>query len=119
MLITKSSLRILRYIYRKKSVSYSCLQKKFKNPDFSDVLEDLIQNSYIIQIGGSVNQYGEPVPFREDTLFKLDDLGIAEVESKQWFNLQFVLLQIVLPIFIAIITTLITIFLTVLLSPSL
>lgn len=119
MLITKSSLRILRYIYRKKSVSYSCFKKKFKNPDFSDVLEDLIQNSYIVQIGGSVNQYGEPVPFREDTLFKLDDLGIAEVESKQWFNLQFVLLQIVLPIVIAIITTLITIFLTVLLSPSL
>ena len=34
------------------------------------------------------------------------------VEENQWFNGQFVLLQIVLPIVIAIITTLITIFLS-------
>ena len=53
----------------------------------------------------------EPIPAHDDTLFKLSDLGIAEVESKQWFNTQFVLTQIVLPIIIAVITTLITIFL--------
>lgn len=117
MAITKHSLKILRYIYHRKSVSYSKLNKKFDSIDA--ILDTFVRNHYVVQIGGNTNQYGEPIPFREDTLFRLDDLGIAEVENKQWFNLQFVLLQIILPIVIAIITTLITIFLTTLLSPSL
>lgn len=117
MTITKHSLKILRYIYHRKSVSYSKLNMKFDG--INKILDSLVRSHYVVQIGGSTNEYGEPVPFREDTLFKLDELGIAEVESKQWLNLQFVLLQIVLPIVIAIITTLITIFLTTLLSPSL
>ena len=74
-------------------------------------LENLILQQYVAQVGGSRSKYGEPIPILENTLFTLNDLGIAEVESKQWFNLQFVLTQIVLPIIIAIITTLITIFL--------
>lgn len=32
MIITKYNLRILRYIYRKKSVYYSKISKKFKDP---------------------------------------------------------------------------------------
>lgn len=119
MVITKYSLHILRYLYRQKSVSHFNLSKKFKGPRFQQTLDDLIRNCYIIQIGGFINEYGEPIPILDDTILKLSDLGIAEVESKQWFNLQFVLLQIVLPIAIAIITTLITIYLTALLSPSL
>ncbi len=119
MIITKSYLRILRYINRKKSVPYSSLQKKFKDSSLSEMLESLTRNRYIIQIGGSMNEYGEPIEIQDNTFFKLDDLGTAEVESKQWFNLQFVLLQIILPVVIAIITTLITIFLTTSLSPSL
>ena len=117
MTITKHYLKILRFIYHRKTVPYSKLSKKFN--DSYHALETLVMNQYVIQIGGSINQYGEPIPFKEDTLFQLGDPGIAEVESKQWFNLQFVLLQIVLPIVIAVITTLITIFLTMLLSPSL
>lgn len=119
MIITKYNLRILRYIYRKKSVYYSKISKKFKDPKLSEVLFMLVNAHYVIQVGGSCNVYGEPIPIQQDTLFQLDDLGIAEVESNQWINKQFVLLQIVLPIVIAIITTLITIFLTGLLSPSL
>lgn len=111
MVITKYSLHILRYLYRQKSVSHFNLSKKFKGPRFQQTLDDLIRNCYIIQIGGFINEYGEPIPAHDDTLFKLSDLGIAEVESKQWFNTQFVLTQIVLPIIIAVITTLITIFL--------
>lgn len=119
MIIAKHSLRVLKFIHRRKSVSYSQLHNKFDESTLSGTLDALIRNHYIIQIGGYLNKYGEPVPIQEDTLFRLGELGIAEVESKQWFNLQFVLLQIVLPIVIAIITTLITISLTVLLSPSL
>ena len=111
MIITKHSLRILRYIYRHNSVSYSELNKRIKSSTLREDLSDLILNRYIVQIGGSRNEYGEPLPILENTHFSLDDLGVAEVESKQWFNLQFVLTQIVLPIIIAIITTLITLFL--------
>lgn len=119
MIVTKHSLRILKFIYHHKSVSYSQLNNKFDETTLCETLDILIRNHYVIQIGGYLNKYGEPVPICENTLFRLNNLGIAEVESKQWFNLQFVLLQIILPIVIAIITTLITISLTVLLSPSL
>ena len=111
MVITKRLFRILRYIYRHGSVPYSKLSRKFNYPTLLEDLESLVLHRYIAQIGGSRNKYGEPIPILEKTLFTLNDLGIAEVESKQWFNLQFVLTQIVLPIVIAIITTLITIFL--------
>ena len=119
MVITKYYLRILRYLYRQKSTSYFNLSKKFKEPELQETLDALIRNGYVVQIDGFINKYGEPIPILDDTLLELSDLGIAEVESKQWFNLQFVLLQIVLPIAIAIITTLITISLTALLSPFL
>ena len=119
MTITKYYLHSLRYLYHQRSASYFNLSKKFKRPELQEALDALIRNGYVVQIGGFINEYGEPIPILDDTLLKLSDLGIAEVESKQWFNLQFVLLQIVLPIAIAIITTLITIYLTALLSPSL
>lgn len=111
MVVTKHLFRILRYVYHHGSVPYSKLSRKFKYPTLLEDLESLVLHHYVTQIGGSRNKYGEPIPILEKTLFTLNDLGIAEVESKQWFNLQFVLTQIVLPIVIAIITTLITIFL--------
>ena len=111
MVITKRLFRILSYIYRHGSVPYSKLNRKFKYPTLLEDLENLILQQYVAQVGGSRSKYGDPIPILENTLFTLNDLGIAEVESKQWFNLQFVLTQIVLPIIIAIITTLITIFL--------
>lgn len=67
MAITKHSLKILRYIYHRKSVSYSKLNMQFD--DIDEILDSLVRSHYVIQIGGSINQYGEPVPFREDTLF--------------------------------------------------
>lgn len=112
MVITKQHFKILKYVYRHKTVSYQKLRQHFKKIDLLSPLDQFIRSRYIIQIGGYLNKYGEPIPITDSTYFKLDDLGIAEVESKQWFNFQFVLLQIILPIVIAIITTLITIFLS-------
>ncbi len=120
MTITKRELKILKFVYAKKTVSYQKLSKKFhRYPDLHDIVESLVYHQYLIQIGGYRNNLGSPIPIVNDTLFSMAPLGSAETESKQWFNLQFVLLQIILPIVIAIITTLITIFLTALLSPSL
>lgn len=112
MIITKKHLRILKYVYKHKSVTFLKLKKHKKNDNLLELIEQLVLNHYLLQIGGSYNNYGEPVPISESTCFELDDLGIAEVESHQWFDFKFVLLQIILPIVIAIITTLITIFLT-------
>ena len=112
MIITKKHLRILKYVYKHKSISFRKLKKCKKIDNLLELLEQLVLNHYLQQIGGAYNDYGEPVPISESTCLKLDDLGIAEVESHQWFDFKFVLLQIILPIVIAIITTLITIFLT-------
>lgn len=54
MVITKHSLRILRYIYHQKSVSYLKLKKKFKVPDLDESLSNLVRACYVIQVGGSV-----------------------------------------------------------------
>lgn len=69
MVITKHSLRILRYIYHQKSVSYLKLKKKFKVPDLDESLSNLVRACYVIQVGGSVNKYGEPMPILENTFF--------------------------------------------------
>ena len=120
MIITKADMKILKFVYSHHSVSFGRLKQKFsKRFDLSDSLETLVYNKYLTQIGGSQDNMGNPIPITDETIFTMDSIGAAEVESKQWFNLQFVLLQIVLPIAIAIITTLITISLTALLSPSL
>lgn len=119
MIITKHHYKILKYVCQNSPVTYSCLKRKFKGSLSAKLLSQLVRNQYLEQLGGSVNNYGEPIPIKDSTAFELTDKGIVEVERRQWFNPQFVLLQIILPIIIAIITTLITIFLTALLSPSL
>lgn len=113
MIITKFELKILKYVYTKKSVSYKKLNKKFsKKPQFSETLTALAHHHYLIQVGGSHTKYGAPIPFMSDTLFAIDSLGTAEVESKQWFDAEYVVSHIIIPIVLAIISTLITLFLS-------
>lgn len=113
MVITKSELKILKFVYSKKSVSFRTLRKKFRKCiNLKDTLESLVYHHYLLQVGGCRNHYGDPIPIVDETLFTMESLGSAEVESKQWFNGQFVLTQILLPIVIAIITTLLTLFLS-------
>lgn len=109
MIITKEILAVLRCIYRKKSVSYLKLQKRFKKQMLSkDTLFMLACKSYIIQSGDYITEDGGPAPITEDTTFQLDNLGAAEVEKNQWFNAEFFIKQILLPIVIAVVTTLLT-----------
>ena len=112
MIITKKHLRLLKYIYRHQTVTFNKIKKRKHIDDLLEVLDLLVRNHYLRQVGGSYTHYGEPIPITDLTCFTLDDLGIAEVESHQWFDFKFILLQIILPIVIAVITTLITIFLT-------
>ena len=113
MTLTKTHIKILKTIYKKHYVDYKSLQNKFhKYNDFTNMLECLIRNNYIIQIGGSTNCYGEPISFTDETLFKIDSLGSAEVEQTQWFNTEYIVSHILIPIVLAVISTLITLFLT-------
>jgi len=57
MIITNQILRILRYIYKKKEVSYLSIRKKFKVPSY-EILESLVYHQYLIQIGGSRTNTG-------------------------------------------------------------
>lgn len=115
-MIDKSALKILKYIYRHPNVSNHKLSKRFKCSE--SLLRNLIFQGYIsisdahTYIDPEGGHYYDILP--QSTYRCLTPANI-EVEKTQWFDLQFVLLQIVLPIVIAIITTLITIFLTALL----
>lgn len=117
MIIKKSDLKILKFVYSKRSVSFAQLQKKFcKYPHLIETLESLIYHHYLVQIGGYRNNLGAPIPITDKTMFTIDDLGASEVESKQWFNPEYVVSHIVIPIILAVVSTLITLFLTSALS---
>lgn len=119
MTITKRELKILKYIYSRKTVSYKKLSNKFKKYlNLKDTLESMTYHHYLAQIGGSQNNLGEPIPITDETLFSLDSIGSAEVENKQWFSPEYIVSHIIIPIVLAVISTLITIFLTNALSQS-
>lgn len=119
MIITKSDFKILKFVYVHKSTSYKSIHKKFRNhPDLVNALDALVRHNYLVQVGGYQNNLGEPIPITDETLFVMDVLGSAEVESKQWFNLEYVISHLLIPIVLAVISTLITLSLTSALSPA-
>lgn len=105
--MTKRQLKLLKFLYKKPRTIASVL-KKFKISDLREICYGIYDCVLTTDSNGE-----------ECDIVSLSSKGIVAVEATQWFDSQFVLLQIILPIVIAIITTLITIFLTTLLSPSL
>lgn len=109
MIITKLEIKVLKYVYSKKVVSFAQLSKHFsKLPELKDMLEQLVYHSYLEQVGGYRTNYGEPVPITDATSFRIRPDGAALVESKQWFNAEYILSHICIPILLSIISTLIT-----------
>lgn len=106
-MMTKQQLKFLKFLYKKPRTTASVL-KKFRISNLREICNGIYDCVLTTDDNGD-----------ECDVLSLSPKGIIAVESAQWFDLQFVLLQIVLPIVIAIITTLITISLTTLLSPSL
>lgn len=101
--MTKKQIKLLKYLYRKpRTVLW--IKRKFKVNTFRDIASGIF--TLISTTNGQ---------FSDDCIVSISKDGIIEIESRQWFDFKFVLLQIILPIVIAIITTLITIFLTSLL----
>lgn len=117
-MIDKSTLKILKYIYRHPYVTHQKLLQKFHCSE--ELLRKLSSAGYIsiartsAIVDAEGGHYFDILP--DSTYCCLSPANI-EVEKTQWFDGKFVLLQIVLPIVIAIITTLITIFLSFWLSP--
>lgn len=111
MLLLKRHYRILRYIYRKKTVSYPQLSQKFCRRFSIDELNDFLRSQYVELSTSAYNKYGDPVSFSAGTLVHLSTSGIAEVEAHQWFDLQYVITQILVPIMIALCTYALTCFL--------
>lgn len=104
--MTNQQLKLLKYLY-KKPRTVRWIKKKFKVDTFRDIASGIF--TLVHSTDGR---------YPDDCIVSISKAGIIEVESRQWFNWQFVLLQILLPIVIAIITTLLTITLTIYLTPS-
>ena len=102
MYIKKSDLKILRYIYRHKSVTYGAVTKKFRNfPDYSPHIRI---SSFTTQDESGFDTVHRCL----DDAVTLTDSGIAEVESRQFFNLEYVLSSLVLPIIVGVLSSVIT-----------
>ncbi len=117
MIVTKSERKILNYVYKNKSVSYKLLSRKFhKYPNLSDVIQSLVYNQYLFQVGGNTNKYGEPNPISPESVFQIDSLGCAEVEKYQWFDMRFIFTSLIVPVIVGVTSSLITALLLALLS---
>lgn len=114
MQLTKINLRILRYLYRRKSGStYIELKRKFGESRILELIHSkYIDHNYVYPKDSNGFPIGD---ISDETLCFISDQGELEVEQRQWFDEKFVLTQILLPIVIAIITTLLTLFLSSLL----
>lgn len=113
--LQKSDIKILRYLYHKKTSTLSSLQRKFSKK--LSRLKFLIGHDYIVtNYVRPSDPAGFPVgEYPPETIYFLSHAGIVEVENRQWFDWQFVLRNIILPIILAVISTLLTIFLSALL----
>ncbi|GEM_PF-1589145 len=119
MIINKAETKLLKYVYKRKTVSYKSLERKFsKYQNLHESIESLVYHHYLIQVGGHQSNLGKPIPITDETLFSMDSLGSSIVESKQWFDTEYVVSHIIVPIVLAVISTLLTLLLTSVLSPS-
>ena len=110
--LTKYDLKILRFINKHpRGISRAALLAKFHcNSKLLDELCDLnyINNNYEFPHDKDGFIVGE---LPDTALYTISTLGIAEVEAHQWFDLQYVITQILVPIMIALCTYALTCFL--------
>lgn len=107
--LTKYDFKILHYIYcRHNGVSRAKLLKKFKrNTKSIDVLCNLnyISHDYTFPL----DKDGFPVGSLPNTaIYKIEMRGIAEIESHQWFNAQYMFTSLIVPIIVGVMSSVIT-----------
>lgn len=112
----KDDLKIFRYIYSKGTVSFKTLKEHFKNrSDIPDVIKGMLSSDCITIVSGIDKPIlGDPIP--DSCILTLTGKGAAEVESRQWFNVQYVITSILVPIAVGVVSSLITALLLALLA---
>ena len=116
MEITKDELRILRYIYSKRTISFEKLKEHFqKYSNISEIIRNMLSDGYITIASG----LDRPLLWNtlpDSCILIMSGKGAVVVESQKWFNWEFIVKELVFPIIVSVIvsviTTLITLFLT-------
>lgn len=103
MQITKNQLKTLRYIKKKKTITYSQLKSKFNDLNwitpYVNISEHREEDADGFLIGDEI------LPFET---VKLNENGIIIVEENSWFTVQYALTNIGVPIFVGVLSSLIT-----------
>lgn len=115
MELTIKSQKILKYIYnrRRSGVSRKKLIRKFHCSYLHNEIDKLtslgfISHNYVFQRDPD----GFPIGDIPDTaLYFIKESGIIEVERNRWFDIRYVITQILVPIVIALLTYALTFFL--------
>lgn len=102
MSVKKAELKILRYVYRHKFVQLETFQKEYPGAAFSNKYLHISDHRTIDESGFPVGNY----PLNE--IVTLTDDGIIEVESRQFFNVEYVLSSLVIPVIVGVSSSIIT-----------
>lgn len=105
-MLTKSQVRVLKYVYRHKrhGVPFAKLNKKYH-----DETSWLLSNHYLscrVSFSRST-PYLCPI-YKDAELVTLTDTGMCELEGRRWFNIQYLITQIIIPILVGIVSSVIT-----------
>lgn len=103
MNIEKKQLKILNYLYRKPRKRYQLL-KKFKKIDISNYLNILCDINYLsfypLPERDSDGFYSGNIS--DEATYSLTPKGRIEVESNQFFDLEYVISHILVPILVGV-----------------
>lgn len=107
MTILKKHVKILRYVRLHRIVTISVLDRRYSY----DVIRDLLWCKYLTcdndtrQEDDFCQKTGEYPPASQ---IRLTDSGLAEVEARDWFNMEYFVTRIVVPIVIGVVSSTIT-----------
>ena len=107
MTILKQQLKILRFISKNQPVMASVLYSRYGY----DEVTGLLRGGYIICPEDPRRQDDEGYvigAFLPTSLFSLTDKGQAEVESREWFDFQYVVSMILVPVAVGVISAIVT-----------
>lgn len=110
--LTNRELKILKFIKNHKSLTYSNIYKKF--PDFKDLYHRFYNGIHFIDIDDPCNdvmgcEYDDS---NNPIICTVSRDGNLYLDSKKWFNAQYVVTSIIIPILLGVVSALITTVLT-------
>ena len=106
MSISKSDIKILKYLYHKhRPISYGALAKKYNSDAVDRLMNDGLLDSptsYAYHDGVFADA------LTDDTAISLTKTGECAVEDRQWFDVKYLLTQIIVPILVGIVSAVVT-----------